>query len=340
MPTLARVLFLVVCSPLFQPSFLFPESIELNNAHVRAEFGPTGLLRIEDKDSGARIALAQDSWQITIDDSTLESGATLPGCVKASEEEMVYHYAVSGYQIKVDYVLRPEWRFVSKQITIVHSPRSAFIVHKVVPWIISVTDPIVSDFVPSTYTPQFGDSIAQSREHLPGKAFGEFLRFNDTTGAMLVVQNPYLQVERSGQSVRISYKPDLAWHVTWGAFQSDAASIGTYRLTGRRLPREMVLEWHPGPAQLPDDGMDEAEVNAFTRCVQAFLIDPSPDPTSVEIGWTLNDYQIDVGTEQGRSEYKRIIDTVSDLGIHTLLYAPANSLLSSRALSTDTWGWE
>lgn len=86
--------------------------------------------------------------------------------------------------------------------------------------------------------------------------------------------------------------------------------------------------------------MDEAEIAAYAACVRAFLIDPAPQPISVEVGWTLNDYQIDVGTEEGRAEYRRIIDTVSTLGIHTLLYAPRNSKLADRAQSTDAWSWE
>jgi len=340
MPTLARVLFLVVWPLVFRPALLFPESLELNNAHVRADFGPKGLLTIEDKDSGAGMTLAQDGWQITIDNTTLQGGTTLPGRAKPSEEEIVYRYEMSGYQIEVDYVLRPKWRFLSKQITIVRAPRPEYIVHEVVPWILTATNSVVSDFVPSTYIPQFGASIAQSHEHLPDKAFGDFLRFNDATGAMLVVQNPYLQVERSGQSVKISYRPDMAWQATWGAFQADAASIGTYHLTGRRLPKEMVLEWHLSAPELPDDGMDVAEIAEYRHCVEAYLINPAPDPISVEVGWTLNDYQIDVGTTEGRAEYKRIIDMAAELGIQNLLYAPGNSKLADRVQSTDTWGWE
>ena len=86
--------------------------------------------------------------------------------------------------------------------------------------------------------------------------------------------------------------------------------------------------------------MDEAEIAAFTDCVRAFLIDPASSPISVEVGWTLNDYQIDVGTDEGKAEYKRIIDTASALGVQTLLYAPGNSKLADRTESTDSWSWE
>ena len=33
------------------------------------------------------------------------------------------------------------------------------------------------------------------------------------------------------------------------------------------------------------------------------------------MAWDENDYQIDVGTEDGRTEYKRIIDRNADFGV-------------------------
>ena len=53
-----------------------------------------------------------------------------------------------------------------------------------------------------------------------------------------------------------------------------------------------------------------------------------------------SDYQIDVGTEAGMTEYKRIIDRNAELGITHIVYEPFNSLRSSRKTATDGWGWE
>jgi hypothetical protein len=58
------------------------------------------------------------------------------------------------------------------------------------------------------------------------------------------------------------------------------------------------------------------------------------------VGWTLNDYQIDVAKPEGRAEYKRVIDTASDLGIRNLLYAPSNTDLAKRIDDSDDWNWE
>ena len=316
------------------------QNIELKNASVVATFGSQGLASIKDAASGAEFDLVQDAWQLSIDNSILRSGELHPKIAKTGPDEVSYDYEIAGYRIQVTYKLAADWTFVSKQIKVLQSPNENFTIHRIVPWDVTVGNSVSSDFVPSTYVPQLGRTIAQSRSHLPDKDFGEFLRLPNDQGALLVVQNPFLAVQRNGQSVAISYSPEMEWHQQWGTFASDIACVGTYRLSGRRMPREMVLEWHLPPAQTPDDGMDDAEVAAFTRCVRAFLIDPSPSPISVEVGWTLNDYQIDVGTEEGKAEYKRIVDTASALGVKTLLYGPGNSTLSDRTQSTDSWSWE
>jgi len=132
----------------------------------------------------------------------------------------------------------------------------------------------------------------------------------------------------------------MKWETKWGPFVSDISCLGLYRLTGKRIPAEMVLEWRVPSATVVDDGADQGEISAFSDCVREFLVSPSPKPISVEVGWTLNDYQIDVSRPQGREEYKRIIDATSDLGIQELLYAPANYSLAQIAKDTDDWNWE
>lgn len=303
-------------------------------------FGPKGMTSVEDIQSRTHVDFIRDAWSLTIDNTILRSEDSPASLLKTSPDEVSYNYEISGYRIQVSYRLGAKWRFVDKQIKVLRAPNPSFTVHRIVPWDLTVTNDVTSDYVPSTYVPQFGETIEQSRKALPGKDFGEFLRLADNEGALLTVQNPYLEVRRDGQSVTVNYAPEMEWQQAWGTFASDAACIGAYRLSGRRKPREMALEWHLAPTQPPDDGMDEAEVDAFTSCVHAFLVDPPAAPISVEVGWTLNDYQIDVGTEEGNAEYKRIIDTASALGIKTLLYAPGNSTLADRKQSADAWSWE
>ena len=277
---------------------------------------------------------------MVVGEVTLRSTDASPVIRETAQNQIIYTYELGGYRVQVIYWLKPCWKFVGKRIEILQAPGTSFMVHKVTPWEVKAQTEVTSDFVPSTYTPQSGATIEESRQDLPSRDFGEFLRMADHQGAILTVQNPFLNVNHSGQTVSIEYSPEMEWQQSWGNFQSDIACIGTYRLTGKRLPREMVLEWQVPPSRLPRDGMDRAEINAFTQCVRAFLIDPVAKPITVQVGWTLNDYQIDVGTEEGRAEYKRIMDVVADLGIHNILYAPANSRLSERTESTDTWSWE
>ncbi|UWZ84142.1 alpha-amylase family protein [Occallatibacter riparius] len=316
------------------------QETELRNTSTSARFGDRGLLSVADSASGSRIDLEQDAWSITLDGHKLRSQDAQHVQRSTGEHEVTYDFDLSPYKVRAVYQLKPGWNFVSKQVRIVASPSPKFVVEQVVAWDVKVKAEIESDYVPSVYTPQFGSTIEQSRKSLPGKDYGEFLRFADQSGALLTVQNPFLEVHRNGASVDISYAPEMEWQSSWGEFSSDLACIGTYRLTGSRNARQMVTEWHPVLEPAPNDGMDKAEVAAFTACVRASLIHPSPGPISVLVGWTLNDYQIDAGTPEGRAEYKRIIDTASELGIQTLLYAPGNSQVSERTQSVDTWSWE
>src|SRR5205814_1323023 len=87
-------------------------------------------------------------------------------------------------------------------------------------------------------------------------------------------------------------------------------------------------------------GMDVAEVAAFTGMVRSLFIYEPKAPINVFVGWCVNDYQIDVGTPEGRAEYRRVFDQAAASGAQYVLYAPSNSLLSRREESVDDWSWE
>jgi hypothetical protein len=99
---------------------------------------------------------------------------------------------------------------------------------------------------------------------------------------------------------------------------------------------------HGKPAAVPT-GLNTGEYIAFTKCVEAYLLDTASraDKTvKVNVAWDENDYQIDVGTEEGMTEYKRIIDRNAEFGVTHIVYEPFNSLRASRKTATDGWGWE
>ena len=58
------------------------------------------------------------------------------------------------------------------------------------------------------------------------------------------------------------------------------------------------------------------------------------------IGWCENDYQIDIGTPEGRAEYKRIIDQAAAVGCQHVLVTPANNLVAPVSENRDAWSWE
>ena len=90
-------------------------------------------------------------------------------------------------------------------------------------------------------------------------------------------------------------------------------------------------------------GLSAGEARAFKRAVEECQLDRASrvaGTVKVNVAWDENDYQIDVGTEEGRAEYSRIFDRNAELGISHIVYEPRNSLHSSRFNATDDWGWE
>lgn len=315
------------------------QTIELHNQFLTARFGARGLTAIADTTSGATRHFSADEFSLMVDQMRLES-LHLPAAVAQSgPEQVTYSFQTAGYELEVVYRLRPEWRFVSKQIRLTKSPAAQFQVREVEPLRVTLAESIASHFVPQTYLPQFGAAAADAAKAATTKDFGAFLRFQDHAGMMLLVQNPFLHAALTGQKVSISYEPDMAWRAEWGPFESDIACLGLYTLSGERIPARMTLEWQDS-APSSESGADTAEIEAFTASVRQFLLTPSAEPVGVLAAWTLNDYQIDVATEAGREEYRRIIDSTASLGIGNLLYAPSNSALAKVENDADDWNWE
>jgi hypothetical protein len=317
------------------------QSHELANGTIVASFGPSGLMSILDGTPGSKARTLEDSWSIAIDNVLLQSSDSKPS-IHASSGQIAYEFKDKGYELEVVYRVAPGWGFVSKQIRVLRAPYPQYTVHRVTPIMVELADDIKDVRIPTSYTPQMGQTIEETHKTLPGRDFGLFLRLSEKAGEglMLLVQNPFLQVAHALRTASLQYEPEMQWRQEWGPFTGDSACIGPYHLTGTSLPREMLLEWKIANAEQSSTGLDRGEVKAFTDCVHAFLLHPSPSPTSVEVGWTLNDYQIDVATNAGKAEYKRIIDTTAQLGIKTLLYAPTNSHLAARNDDADSWHWE
>lgn len=315
------------------------QGLQLANDELAAEFGPRGLVGITEKKSGAEIQFSHDELAVVLDDRSIGSADLIP-TVEKRDGRLVYHYQHAGYAINATYELQAGWRFLTKRVEVLESPTPTYILKEIEPLRVTVREPIEGDFTPSAYLPQFGASAeGWTRRFAPGE-YGTFLRLKDRRGVMLAVQNPFLAVHRNGQDTTIEYRPEMTWRREWGPWSSDPAVIGIYRQSGKRIPATMVYEWRLPADARPADGADVAEIQAYTECVREFVLHRSVDPISVAIGWTLNDYQIDVAMAEGRAEYKRVMDTASDLGIEYLLYAPSNHELASMESDSDDWNWE
>ena len=297
---------------------------------------------ITSQPSGFTVNFPREDFSLTVDQQLFDSSRMQAPVAKQEQNGIAYYYQDRGYSFRVFYEIREDWKFVTKSLQITAAPGSSYTVKQIEPVRIALDAKIQSTFTPAAYLPQFGPAGNDFRNRLATRSFGTFLRLPaEKQGVMLVVQNPFLEVGRNGQNTSLSYAPEMQWRKEWGPFSSDLAVIGVYRQSDNRIPAKMVYEWKPPAGEGgAEDGAEVSEIQAFSDCVRQFLIHPSPNPISVEVGWTLNDYQINVATPGGQAEYKRVMDTTSTLGLRTLLYAPANSDLSDIANDADDWNWE
>jgi len=317
------------------------QTFQLKSERLAAQFGPRGLVSITDRDSGFTLHFPRDEFSFLVDQESFDSPSLPMPSVKQEQNGLAYYYQERGYTLRVFYEIQEDWRFIAKRLQIIDAPSPTYTVKQIEPIRIVVREKIESTFTPKAYLPQYGSPRNDFRSLLSGHDYGTFLRLGtDQPSLMLLIQNPFLDVIQSGREADVSYRPEIQWKKEWGPFSSDLAIIGPYRLSGRRIPAEMVYEWKPSTGAKVEDGADASEIQAFSDCVRRFLLHPSPDPVSVEVGWTVNDYQIDVATLEGQSEYKRVMDATSTLGLRNLLYAPANNDLSEIANDADDWNWE
>ena len=304
------------------------QSYTLSNAHLTAELGPRGLVSLTDRANGIVRSFTADAFGITLAGRRYGS-ATLPEPARTVESGRVgYAWTAGGYRLEVTYELQPGWRFLSKRLSVVGAPAAVYVVDDVTLFDARLVEPPAEILIP-----------AFDRRGLQTGDYGGALRFADGGGLLVTAQNPFLEVRAEGGAWSVRYAPAMEWATSWGPFESDRALLGPYVLTGRRQPRRMLPEWRLGEAGAAD-GLDESEVAAYTEMVRAFLVRPRERPIDVFVGWTANDYQIDVGTAEGRAEYRRLLDRAAQLGAEYVLYAPSNSALSRREDSVDDWSWE
>ncbi|HKJ33251.1 MAG TPA: hypothetical protein VKA34_15555, partial [Balneolales bacterium] len=307
------------------------KEFKLQNKYVRAYFTSEGLTKLTDRGLHKSYSFQYDKFSITLNGHKINRQSLQLASIHERKNQLVYTYTNPDYTITSIYQIKPGWHFISKQLKIVAKGKSGYTVNRV-----NVLQEQLANKVNSDY-------IARAlHQNLGPKDYGIFLRFKDQTGMFALVQNPFLNIHRSGNSFNITYKADMKWKTSYGEFFSDRACLGTYKLSGVSVPVDMLPEWKWTDGKIPDKGPqeDKAEIHAFTDCVSKFIVDHNPKPINVNVGWTENDYQIDVSTKSGRDVYKRIINQASRIGIKDIVYAPTNSKLGTFKQAVDDWHWE
>jgi hypothetical protein len=308
------------------------EVITLGNKLLQVEFDEAGLTQIRDKETQRTIGVVGDHCVIQVDDLVLDSRA-MNGNPKIDGHSVTYDYRSGAFGLKVVYELRPGWRFLSKQMFLEGRVGGEFTVKSVVPFDGEIRNPIHEAY------------------RLNGERYGVSLRMkakgsdaSATHGCFLLVQNPYSRFTADGSRMSLSYDAEMKWRSTQGAFASDRFCIGTYEFTGITFRADMAPEWQyvQNPDRFLQEGVriDTAEIAAVTDCARAFLLQGRKKSVRVHIGWCENDYQIDMATGKGRTEYRRIIDQAGAMGCQYVLYTPSHSTLAPLDDCRDAWKWE
>lgn len=303
-------------------------SRELANGLIRAQFDDRGLNALEETAKANQFVFPGDEFELTIDGIVRRSRHLGAAEVRTERNRLTYRYSSEPYQVDVVYELQPGWRFLSKQIRITAPQGRRFHVDDI-----------------GLFRQTLGETPSSVQVHkslfprLETRDYGAFLHFGSSRGLLAFVQNPFVIAHSERNWVSLGYVPDMDWHAEYGAFVSDRGCLAPYRLSGDRVNLSMVPEWKmaAGSQRLT---LDRSEVEAFTGVVRAFLLYKPQKPLRIFVGWCVNDYQIDVATQAGRDEYKRIIDRAAELGAEYVLYAPTNSELGRRVDSADDWHWE
>lgn len=267
------------------------------------------------------IQVQHDSWSLEVNGRTI--GWPDLGCVvgkaRAASSAAFVNYTCGSLTVQIIYHLPVEQLFIEKQIRIlVESATLEF----------NRATSFQGLLVRLLDEPSASWHIHEN-PFRGGLHIAAFLRGPKSQhGAFLSVANPWANLTTSPQALTASYighaRHRSSLQGPW--FRTEPTVLGLTNLS-----------------KYSSQGLNVGERMAFMRCVESYHLDKSSRETAsvkVNVAWDENDYQIDVGTSEGRNEYKRIIDRNSQLGVTHIVYGPGNSLHASRFNTTDGWGWE
>lgn len=325
-----RYVFLTIIM-LCMPILILGQNGILENTLITINFGSNGIKSFTDNTLGRTWDIAEDGFNIELDEKVYSPANLESKGWEWGKEKAIHKFSSDRYSFRLEYELRSDWGFVSKRLFVESNSDDPYRVTNIGVLALTLSESPESEYVPKTKRPEFftGD-------------YGAFLRYPDKNGLFVLVQNPFLKYSRDGGALALPYNADMPWENSYGPFATDRACIGSYALSGHEASTTLVPEWKWTGGELPKTGdeQDWAEIEAFTACVEAFILPHPQESLNMHVGWCGNDYQIDIATEAGRTEYKRIIDQAAAIGMDFVLFAPTNSELGSREDTKDDWKWE
>jgi hypothetical protein len=303
----------------------------LANGLLTAEFDESGLTRVSRGGLPGALEFANESASLKVGGVELQvPGLALSG-TREDPDTLTYTYTAGDQRLELIYQLKPGWHFVSKQLRLTLPAGSTSRIDAVSVFGAAVKTPVTREIMGSRTTGAVFLRLGGAPESANATAF-------------LALQNPFLQWTRKDDRVTLAYAPDLEWRAADGPFESDRVCIGLCQRSGVEFPLRNLAEWTYVPE--PDralDGLttlDLAESAAMRDCVAAFSLFHPAKCLRVHVPWCENDYQVDVGTPAGRTEWKRILDQCAATGIEHALFTPANSVVAPLSENADAWGWE
>lgn len=294
----------------------------LKNDHISAGVHSVEGLR-ELVVAGHKLKFLGDSWSLDLNGTELGPGI---GCNASGVQHQGAAFnqtfeCEGGFQVIVSYLLPPGGQFVEKRI--------GFRLKTGGPFLFDGVTLFQGLQVQLSGVGNATDWHVQGNPFQPGWQVAGFFRWpSRSLGTFVSVANPFGHHEIKQGKLYAGYR---------GRLDESTAQEGSWIWT-----EPAVL----GPTSLSkysNEGVNSGERVAFMRCVETYYMDHEMRKNrtvKVHVAWDVNDYQIDVGTEEGRIEYRRLIDRNSQYGVTHMVFEPQNTLHSNRFESTDGWGWE
>ncbi|CAF0978803.1 unnamed protein product [Adineta steineri] len=280
---------------------------ELSNEYLTVQFNLSNGQIISLNYKSQLITIKNETSLIYLNNISLDCSQLID--YKQNINSINFTYSCLNYELTTVYTLQSQWEFVEKQIYFTNINNETITS-------LQTTFTILNLNISSV-------SIIQNRQDL-NKQHTIFLRSNSssTLGIFATWQNPFGQyiITSNNQTIISSYNIGMNT-----SYLSEGFLIGFYQLSSY---------WHTS-------NINYNERKAYEKATTFFYPVPQRQRSIKHaVGWDSNDYQIDISTQHGIDEYKRLIDRCSQLGIKSITFAPSNGNVSSREEASDAWGWE